>query len=110
MTFLIKLLRRFGWADDRIRRAEWKIVSTGSGLLVGLLVRRLINVVWAKAAPTGHAPPLNPGDRRIGWGEALSWSIATGVGVGVARVVGDRAAAAAWERATGSAPPGMRTD
>jgi hypothetical protein len=79
--------------DTRTARVEWKVVSTGSGLLAGLVVRRALDRAWARVGPSEHPPPLNPADRRIGWGEAVAWSVAVGAGVGVARMVGDRLAA-----------------
>lgn len=42
-----------------------------------------------------------------GWGEAIAWTAATGVAIGVARLVAARAAAADWQRATGELPPGL---
>ena len=37
--------------------------------------------------------------------EALSWAIATGVGVGVTRLLAIRTAAVVWEAATDEPPP-----
>ena len=96
--------------DSRTARVEWKVVSTGSGLLAGLVVRRVLDRAWARFGPSEHPPPLNPADRRIGWGEAVAWSVAVGAGVGVARMVGDRLAAKGWEMATGGPPPGIEPD
>ena len=112
--FLLKYLRRLvprsSKTDTRIAKAEWKVLSTVSGLLTGLLVRKILNVLWAKFSPSDHQPPLNPADRRIGWGEAIAWSVSAGAGVGVARVVSDRLAAKGWELAVGEPPPGIVTD
>ena len=107
---LLKMLRRWSKGGGRAANTEWKVVSTASGLVAALLVRRLLGLVWARVSPTGHEPPLNPADRRIGWGEALAWAVASGAGVGAARVVSDRVAAKGWELATGEPPPGMLTD
>jgi len=90
-------------------RIGWQVVSTGSGLLAGLITRLTLNWAWKQFAPSDHDPPLNPADRRISWGEALVWSVAAGVGVGVARVISDRLTAEVWERATGEPPPGIKT-
>lgn len=38
-------------------------------------------------------------------GQALAWGIAVGAGVGAARVIAERAAAAGFERVTGTTPP-----
>ncbi len=103
-------LHRLGVSEDRLRVGGWKLVSTVSGLAAGIVVRKLLNSLWARLPASTHEPPLNPADRRIGWGEALSWSVATGVGVGVARVVSDRLAASTWELATGDPPPGVQAD
>lgn len=113
--FLAKLLHRRSKAGQskgggRAAAIEWKVVSTASGLLASLLVRRLVGVVWQRLAPSGQEPPLNPADRRIGWPEALAWSISAGAGAGVARLVSDRLAAAGWEMATGEPPPGLSPD
>jgi hypothetical protein len=37
----------------------------------------------------------------------VTWAIATGAALGVARLVAMRGAAQAWKRTTGSLPPGV---
>lgn len=85
---------------------SWKVVSVGSGALAAIAMRKLVAAVW----PGRHTPPLNPADRRIDWGEALTWALVSGIGAGVARLVSMRAAASGWEKATGKAPPGIKPD
>jgi hypothetical protein len=85
----------------------WKIISTGVGVLSGILVRQTIGLVWKAATKGREEPPLNPADRRISWSEGLQWAVASGIGVGVARLVSDRLAARGWEAATGHPPPGI---
>lgn len=107
VTLLLRFLRRASANDGRAATLTWKLVSTASGLATGLIVRRLLNLAWARFAPSGHRPPLSPGDEQVGWREAVAWSAAAGAGVGVARVVSDRLAASGWELATGQPPPGV---
>jgi len=52
-------------------------------------------------------PPENPASRRVGWGPALAWTVATSVAVGVGQLVAERGAAAGWRRARGRYPKGM---
>jgi hypothetical protein len=52
-------------------------------------------------------PPENPASRGVRWRDALIWSISLGVGAAVSRLVAQRGAAAAWQAATGSRPPGL---
>jgi hypothetical protein len=85
----------------------WKIISTGVGVLSGVLVRQAIGLVWKTVTNDREEPPLNPADRRISWSEGLQWAVASGVGVGIARLVSDRLAARGWEAATGHLPPGI---
>jgi hypothetical protein len=87
----------------------WKVVSTGTGVLSGILVRQLIGLGWKLVTSGREEPPLNPADRRISWSEGLQWAVASGVGVGVARLVSDRLAARGWEAATGHPPPGIES-
>ena len=81
----------------------WQGVALVSGTVAATLVRRLAVTTWRS---TKHEdPPENPIARDVGWNDALTWAIAVGVGAAVARVVAQRGAAAAWEKATGDPPP-----
>ena len=53
-------------------------------------VRKLMNLGWKRV--TGKEPPDDPNDPTVGTGEALSWAVALGVVVAVARVLAIRAA------------------
>jgi hypothetical protein len=87
-------------------KTAWKAVATGSGLIAGLVVRKLIFAGWKAAKGTN--PPTNPAARETQWSEALIWALATSIGVGIARLVASRGAAAGWEKATGALPPGLQ--
>jgi hypothetical protein len=81
----------------------WQGVALASGTVAATLVRRAAVTMWRT---TKHEdPPENPIARDVPWRDALTWAIAVGVGAAVARVVAQRGAAAAWERATGDPPP-----
>lgn len=95
-------------ADSRLERIRWAALSNASAVLGAIATRKLLQAVWP-AGDDATGPPFNPADRRVGWSTALQWGIAAGVGAGIARVLSQRAAAAGWEAATGSAPPGLKT-
>jgi hypothetical protein len=85
------------------KRLAWQGVAAASGTLAALAVRRAAVTTWRS---TKHEdPPENPAARDVGWREALMWATSVAVGAAVARVVAQRGAAAAWERATGDPPP-----
>lgn len=92
-------------SDSQSRERMWKLVSTGAAIAAGLATRKLITKAWT--ARTGQQPPENPGDPSVKWTEALAWSAGLGVGVGVARTLGQRGAVKAWTEATGDLPPGF---
>ncbi len=52
-------------------------------------------------------PPTNPAARQTEWNEALLWTLATSIVVGIARLLATRGIAGAWQKATGQMPPGM---
>jgi hypothetical protein len=88
---------------DGLDRRIWQLVAAASGMLAAAAVRRVAVTTWRS---TKHEdPPENPAAGDVGWKDALTWAVAIGVGAGVARVVAQRGAAAAWERATGDPPP-----
>lgn len=95
-------------ADSASERVRWAALSKVSAVLGAIATRKLLQALWP-AGDDATGPPFNPADRRVGWTSALQWGIAAGVGAGIARVLSQRAAAAGWEAATGSAPPGLKT-
>jgi hypothetical protein len=80
----------------------WKATSYAAGALAGLITGRILDAAWSGVR---HAAPPLKADRRSSWIEALSWAVATGVGIGVSRLVAIRTAATVWEAATGEVPP-----
>lgn len=91
--------------DPASRQRTWKVVSTAAAIAAGMATRTLITKAWT--ARTGDEPPQNPGDPSVAWPQALAWSAGLGVGVGVARTLGQRGAAKVWTEATGQLPPGF---
>jgi len=85
------------------KKYGWKGVTVGVGALTGLVTQRALEVIWK--ALRGSTPPTVAADRRSSWADALSWAVATGVGVGVARLLALRSAAALWEAAVHEPPP-----
>lgn len=82
---------------------SWKAVSFGAGAIAALVTRRALALAWNQVA---HAPaPQQSADRRVAWKPALSWAVATGVGVSVMNLVAQRSAATVWEAATHETPP-----
>lgn len=94
--------------SSRRKHLMWKALSTASALAGATITRQVLQAVWPRAEEL-PGPPFNPADRRIPWPTALQWAIGAGVGAGIGRLVSERVAAAGWEKATGTAPPGLRT-
>ncbi len=90
------------------KKYGWKAVTVGLGALTGLVTQRVLEVIWKGLR--GSTPPKVAGDRRSSWADALSWAVATGVGVGVARLLAMRSAAALWEAAVHEPPPELGLD
>jgi hypothetical protein len=94
--------------DSRRAQAAWKVVSGASGVLGAIGARKALQALWP-AGKDGGGPPFNPADRRVAWTDALQWTLAAAIGGALARLVSERLAAAGWEAATGSPPPGIQT-
>ena len=87
------------------RKIGWKVVGTSAGLGAAFLTKKAITAVWRGTKQAD--PPANPAAAGTTWPEAITWAASTGVALGVARVVAQRGAAAGWQKATGSLPPGL---
>jgi Protein of unknown function (DUF4235) len=94
---------------DRIgRERTFKLVSTVTGMLAALIVRRLVRAAYG--AVRGEASPETPFDPEsagFSWPDAVLWAATAGIGLGVAKVVSARVATLGWEVATGTLPPGV---
>jgi hypothetical protein len=85
-----------------VERIMWKVAAGGAAVVAGLAVRKVLAQVWVR---TQHSePPEDPAAPGTRWSEAAAWTIATGVGMALAKLVAARGAAG-WRRATGSQPP-----
>ena len=89
------------------KKLGWKAISYGTGALAGLVTQRVLEAAWKGSR---HASPPVPADRGSSWMEALSWAVATGVGIGVSRLLAIRTAAVVWEAATHEPPPEAALD
>ena len=88
-----------------VEKIAWKLAAAGAGIGAGLAVRMALAACWKAARHT--EPPTNPAAPGTGWGEAIAWTMAMAAGMGAARLVAVRGAAAGWQRATGQMPPGL---
>lgn len=88
-----------------LANVAWKVVGVGSGLVAARLSRKVMTTTWHKTK--GGEPPRNPAAPGTTWPKALSWAVASGAGVAVARLLAMRGAAKAWQKTTGSLPPGL---
>ena len=86
-------------AVPKRREIEWRVVAGASAALATIATRHLLTQLW-------RAVGWSPDEAEWGtWGQALAWGVAVGAGMGAARVVAQRAAAAGFERVTGEVPP-----
>lgn len=85
----------------------WRMVASASLLLAGVVARRTLLVGWRTVR--NSEPPANPASMRTTWAEAVAWSIASGVVLGLARLIALRGAAEAWRAATGAYPDDMES-
>jgi hypothetical protein len=87
------------------QRLGWKLTTWVTGALTTYVTQRALVMVWKRLRP--DPPPENLADPSRGWTPAIAWAIASGVGIGVARVIALRSAERVWEAATHEAPPGV---
>ncbi len=79
------------------------------GIATGIAVRKATNAALTSAwRRTRHTePPASPAAPGTPWAEALSWAVASGVAMSVARLLATRGTATAKMKLTGTAPEGL---
>ena len=85
------------------RKVTWMVVGAGAAMIASSLVERSLEAGW-KAA-TNRRPPGKPESPRTGWREALIWTGASALAMGLAQVAARRGAAIGWQHATGKKAP-----
>ncbi len=90
-----------------VAKVGWKVVGVTTGLAAAKATRKAMDVGWSKTR--GGEPPRNPASRETDWTEAVAWAVASGVALGLAKLLAARGSAKLWEKATGSLPPGLET-
>ena len=82
-----------------------KVVGIGTGVVVRKVTDKALSSVWKK---TKHSePPADPASPGTPWAEAISWAVASGVAMAVARLLATRGTATAKMKITGKAPEGL---
>jgi hypothetical protein len=82
-----------------------KLVGIATGVVIRKISMQVLDKVWRK---TKHSePPADPASPGTPWVEALSWAAASGIAVGVGRLVATKGAATAKMKMTGKVPEGM---
>jgi Protein of unknown function (DUF4235) len=80
----------------------WNAVASGAAIGAVVLTKPLIERAWRLAFRA--EPPGNPAHQDVSWRDAILWALVTGALVGVIRLVAQRVAAGAWQKARGGYP------
>lgn len=83
----------------------WNGVASGAAVGAVILAKPLVERGWRLAFRS--EPPGNPAHQDVAWRDALLWAVVTGALVGVIRLIAQRLAAGAWQKATGHYPESL---
>lgn len=83
----------------------WSIYGLAATVLATMVARKAMNTSWKVA--TGKEPPKNPAHPDTSMAEAIAWATASGVAVGLARMLASRKAANYYRRSTGHLPANL---
>ncbi|MCW2776850.1 MAG: hypothetical protein JWN17_575 [Frankiales bacterium] len=82
-----------------------KLVGIATGVVVRKVADKAVSSAWRRTRHT--EPPADPAAPGTPWGDALSWAVASGVAMAVARLLATRGTATAKLKLTGKAPEGL---
>lgn len=85
----------------------YKVAAGALGALATIVAQRVVSAGWRGV--TGHEPP-NPNDPAVSTMSAISWTIASGVGLAVAQLLVTRFAARQFGEQPDEAEPRSRQD
>lgn len=83
----------------------WSVMGLGATVGATMVARKALTQTWKVA--TGKKPPVNAAHPDVSVGEAVAWAIASGVAVGLARMLASRKAAEYYRKSTGHLPANL---
>jgi hypothetical protein len=86
------------------QRLLWNIYAGVVGALTTVAAAKAVSKVWELS--TGEAPP-QPNDPQVPLRRAITWAVASGLGIGLAQLLMNRFAAHQWTRVMGTPAPGF---
>jgi hypothetical protein len=81
----------------------WILVGAGAAMLASNVVEKSLEAGWR--AVMSDDPPSRPESPHTAWGEALAWTAASALAIGLSQVLAKRGTAIGWQYATGRMPP-----
>jgi hypothetical protein len=88
--------------DDETGSTGYKLLAMVASLLGALVARKLLTTTWKLAS--GKEPPENPAHPTVTWPEAVSWAVASGAVVGLARLIAQKKVADSFHRSAADTP------
>jgi hypothetical protein len=84
----------------------WTLFGLAATLGATMAARKAMTATWKLS--TGKQPPSNPEHPDVSMAEAIAWAAASGVAVGLARMLATRKAADYYRRSTGHLPANLQ--
>jgi uncharacterized protein DUF4235 len=83
----------------------YTLLGLAATVAATMAARKAMTAAWKVS--TGKQPPSNPEHPDVSMAEAASWAVASGVAVGLARMLASRKAAEYYRRSTGHLPANL---
>ncbi len=80
----------------------WNLYAGAIGALTTMVAVKAVNAAWQLT--TGDEPP-EPNDPNVPLRRALTWAVASGIGIGITQLLVNRFAADQWEKVMGAPAP-----
>lgn len=86
------------------QRLVWNLYTGMVAALSAVAAAKVVSKVWELS--TGEAPP-QPNDPEVPLRKALTWVVASGLGIALAQLLMNRFAASQWTRVMGTPAAGL---
>lgn len=83
----------------------WSVMGLAATVGATMAARKALTTTWKLA--TRKEPPVNPAHPDVSMAEAVAWASASGLAVGLARMLASRRAAEYYRKSTGHLPANL---